>query len=343
MNNTSVAYTSLENATDSSMIVLSKAEGIALCSVFILESVFIVVGNLLTIVLFTVNKTLRKKSLFLVINMSFADLMLGTVSLPIYIYNIGAIYNLWPGRYPPSLSIFYMSVNILFPQASLISAAFISGERLCAIYWPFKHRTLSMRAYRIVIFVVWTLALLTAAVFTAFYRFISIKHFAYVWTPYTSILLFIICGCNIGIWRKFQHGSVASQQQNRALQNKRLTKTLLFISVLAWLSWLPLVIVNFLIVVYRVQIPWLFYNLVVVAFYSNSFVNPVVYALRIPEFKPALALYCLGREAAINGEGGERRNNATAAVTPATQLRTLRTDPSHSNLAFEQEVMDTKL
>ena len=34
----------------------------------------IVVGNLLTIVLFVVNKELRKKSLFLVINMAFTDL-----------------------------------------------------------------------------------------------------------------------------------------------------------------------------------------------------------------------------------------------------------------------------
>ena len=69
---------------------------------------------------------------------------------------------------------------------------------------------------------------------------------------------------------------------------------------------------------------------------------PVVYALRIPEFKQALTLCCLGREAAVNYEG-ERTNNAAAAMTPATQLRKLRVDPNHINLAFEQEVMDTKL
>ncbi len=89
--------------------------------------------------------------------------------------------------------------------------------------------------------------------------------------------------------------------------------------------------------------PWRYRVVVSILNYSNSFVNPIVYALRIPEFKQALVLCCLGREAAINGEGDERRNNATAAVTPATQLRILRTDPSHINLAFEQEVMDTKL
>ncbi len=343
MNNTSVASTSLQNATDSAPTAPSTAEGIALCSVFILASVFIVVGSLLTIVLFAANKTLRKKSLFLVINMAFADLMLGTVPLPIYIYSVGAYYQLWTGGSMMSLYIFFMSVDTVFSQASLISAAFISGERFYAIYWPFKHRTLSKRAYRIVIFVVWTLALLNAAVWTALDRYTSPKHAVYAWIPYILTLLIIVCGCNIGILRKFQHESVASQQRNRTSQSKRLTKTLLFVSVLALLSWLPLVIMTFLITVYHIQIPQTFYYMVNVVNYSNSFVNPMVYALRIPEFKPGLALYCLGREGAINGEGGERRNNATAAVTPVTQLRTLRTHPSNSNLAFEQEVMDTKL
>ncbi len=151
-----------------------------------------------------------------------------------------------------------------------------------------------MRAYRIVIFVVWTLALLISAILTALGRFISYKHAFFAWLPYTFILILIVCGCNIGIWRKFRHGSFASQQHNRALQNKRLTKTLLFVSVLALLSWLPLVIMNFLIFVYHVQIPWRFYLLVNFVNYSNSVVNPIAYAVRIPEFKQALALCCLG-------------------------------------------------
>ena len=92
MNNTSV---NMENASEAaSMIVRSKAEGIALCSAFILECVFIVVGNLFVIILFVVNKGLRKKSPLLVINMAFADLMLGTLALPIYICRIGTVYKL---------------------------------------------------------------------------------------------------------------------------------------------------------------------------------------------------------------------------------------------------------
>ncbi len=138
MCNISAANSSLKN--ESALIIPSKAEGIAWCSAFVLTSIFIVTGNLLTIILFAVSKTLRKKSLFLVINMAFADLVLGAVSLPIYIYEVGARFHLWTGglsRYK-YLSIFHLIVDTIFFIASLISAAFISGERFYAIYWPFK-------------------------------------------------------------------------------------------------------------------------------------------------------------------------------------------------------------
>ena len=48
----------------------SKFEGIAWCIAFMLEAVYIVLGNFLTLVLFAVNKRIRKSSLFLVININ---------------------------------------------------------------------------------------------------------------------------------------------------------------------------------------------------------------------------------------------------------------------------------
>ncbi len=67
--------------------------------------------------------------------------------------------------------------------------------------------------------------------------------------------------------------------------------------------------------------------------YSNSFVNPFLYALRISEFKQALILCCLRREAAMDDD----------VITPVKQLRTLRVNRSHLQLATKQKVMDTKL
>ena len=86
MNNTSSANVSIDVKPGLSLSALSRPEGIAWCTVFSLFSLFITVGNLLTIVLFAANKRVRKKSLYLVINMALADLLLGAFALPLYIY-----------------------------------------------------------------------------------------------------------------------------------------------------------------------------------------------------------------------------------------------------------------
>ena len=337
------ATNSSENATGSSRIFPSYAEGIALCTAFILTLVFIVVGNLPTLVLFAVNRKLRRKrNLFLVINMAFADLMVGAVILPIYIYALGAVYKFWTGGWSMSLKIFYQLADSFFMLASLNSAASISVERFFAIYWPFKHRTLSKTAYRIVSFMVWTLALVIAAVWTTLGNFISGKDALYVTTPCILILMLIICGCNIGIWIKWQHGRIRPLQgRNRDLQNRRLTNTLMFVSILALVSWLPVIIFNYIIYVYNVQIPLKYYHLVNALSYSSSFANPVVYALRIPEVRGALALCCFRRQTAAPGmKDVKRKYGKTLALT---NLTTLGIETSHGQQAFEEELMDTKL
>ena len=332
---------SLENATGSSILVPSKAEGIVLCGVFILISVFIVAGNLFTIVLFALNKSLRKKSLFLVINMAFADLMLGALSLPGYIFIIGYDYKLWPEASTEFATVNRI-IDTVFSQVALISAAFISAERFYAIYWPFKHRTLSVQTYRIVLGFVWTLAVLISALFNALFNLISFKHTVYVWTPYTLILILVICGCHIGTWRKFRHGRVASQQQSKTLQNKRLTKTLMFVSTLALLSWMPLIVLSCLHAS-AISIPRRYFMIANIQNYSNSFVNPVVYAFKIPEFKQAFLSRCFGRQAALKIDDIKKRNRMAPSSSSETQLRTLRTDPSHLQLSFEHRAIDIKL
>ena len=82
MIHSSAVNKTMENASAFTRSFSSKAEGIALCSAFILSSVLIIAGNFLTLVLFVVTKPLRRKSLFLVMNMAFADLLLGTFSVP---------------------------------------------------------------------------------------------------------------------------------------------------------------------------------------------------------------------------------------------------------------------
>ena len=120
--------------------------------------------------------------------------------------------------------------------------------------------------------------------YTVFTLIEEIKRFFFVF----------ICGLNIGIWRKFQQKTVP-HLQNRALQNQRLTKALMFVSVMTLSSWLPSVAYNLAdFFEYKMSD-----NIFLVSFFmyfSNSFINPVVYALRIPEFKQALNQCCFARK-----------------------------------------------
>ena len=108
--------------------------------------------------------------------------MLGAVSLPLYIYlRIGFWPPLWRKGVLDPLEVFFLWIDLIFLQASLISAVFISCERLYAVYWPLKHLTLSTRAYAIVITLIWTLAFIVSAFFKLVRDFLPTKTGVYLY------------------------------------------------------------------------------------------------------------------------------------------------------------------
>ena len=136
MENNSVTRSSTNTSTSPTMTdTPSKAQGIAVVTAFMFESAIIVMGNVLAIILFAGEKKLRKKSLFLVMNMAVADVMLGAVSLPLYVYLlVGGFYLLWTAKTNTPMFYSFHFLNATFSQSSLISAAFISCERFYAVY-----------------------------------------------------------------------------------------------------------------------------------------------------------------------------------------------------------------
>ena len=206
----------------------SSVEVIAWSCAVTTEAVVIVVGNLLTIILFALNKKLRsKKSLYLVLNMAFADLFLGGVCLPMYVYFLahGQV------KFDEKTPTFFTIVFYVFAQASFITAALISCERFYAIYWPLKHRkTLSTRAYRFVSLTVWTLSIL-GSLFTVFLlQFLTWVALNSLQCSFFVSVLLIISGLNFGVWRKVQQQPV-SHHQNRALQRRSTLNEDLVISI----------------------------------------------------------------------------------------------------------------
>ena len=236
-----------------------------------------------------------------------------------------------------------MENDDMFLLGSCISAASISCERFYAVFWPFKHHSLSTRTYRITIFLLWSSAVLLSTSMTLLNVSSSFEASLYVFIPVVLGLTITISICNTAIWRNFQNESVVSQHRNGASRNRRLTKTVLLVSILALLSWLPISILNVLIHITKISIPWKFYYVMNILNYSNSFVNPIVYVLRIPEFQQALRSCCTKRRPAIKMVKTERQNQKGTPRTPEIELRMLRNDPNRLQVDVEQEDMETKL
>ena len=338
MKNTSATTDSHVESPLQTEEALSQAQVIAWSCTLTWEAAFITLGNLLTIVIFAFTKKIRvKKSLYLVINMAFADLALGSVCLPISVFIIVTRHQLTIER-----SAFFLKIIIVvFAQVSYITAALISAERFYAIYWPLKHRTLSARAYRLVILTPWILSIL-GSIFTVFLlHFVSVVDLFFGLCLYGLSFVLTICGLNIGIWRKFQQKTLP-HLHNRALQNKRLTKALMFVSLMSLISWLPPIVWNFAdFLKYKMSD-----NIFLVTFFMyffNSLINPVVYALRIPEFKQALNQCCFARKKMRRSQENLKGNEMAADLTLVMHRRTLTTDHNNLQLTFKQEIVDNDL
>ncbi|XP_068712332.1 galanin receptor 2a-like [Montipora foliosa] len=320
----------------------AKAEGLVWCCILALETVLIVVGNLVVVVLFVQYKQLRKKSLFIVINSGFADL-LGGLHVPwdIYLY-LGPQVNLWA---PPSNDDLYIFQNIFFYGfllASIIFAALISGERLHAIRYPLRHRNIEVREYCVVLFTSWALALVISMVFTVLLFISSIKLAFNFLMSFFLMALLIVCCCNISIWRSFKRRNILFPRQEKS---QRLTKTLIIVSLMTACSWFPLIIFTYCVLgrkpvdltTKEFHAYWMVYSLSV----ANSFLNPILYALRIPAFRQVLSSCCLRRHVSVKIQQDRRRNDSKGVAfifTDRFPTLGLCRDP-----AYNKELYDTKL
>ena len=135
------------------------------------------------------------------------------------------------------------------------------------------------------------------------------SHRQFLWQSYCLLCLFVICACYASIIVKICCGA-RPQHHGAARRQRKLTVTLLIMTIVSLLLWLPYAIGTFVFYTTdsirslsytkrtRLNLPFL------LLFYTNSFVNPAIYTIRMPEFRKALLLLFTRRQ----------RQNAAAAV-----------------------------
>ena len=119
---------------------------------FGLLGMLIVLGNVLTIWIF-LKQRLRKRAHFLLISLAVADLLVGVLTVPLYIALSTLLYSGRPHGY--RLWPVYEFTDILTGLTSIYTLAVISLERMYAIGWPLRRRTLNFRVYIFAIAIPW--------------------------------------------------------------------------------------------------------------------------------------------------------------------------------------------
>lgn len=265
-------------------VVLSEKANIAWSTVFAMVAVVIVAGNALTIAAFTTRRLVRKRTLFFLISLAIADVMVGAVAIPLYIFlsvqtdlQKGAVHHL------------FEAVDILSGLASVFTLAMISVERFFAISWPLVHRRLRKRVYFGFIGLGWFSALAISMI-NLLYRYKIAPYVATLDIVLTALLtsFVITCAAYVALWIRvrFRDRNGLGREHD-----KRLAKTLFLVTGVFVLTWLPfqslLYVVHFCL---ACPLPSQnVVNFIKLLQYCNSFMNTVIYSLRMPEFRKAIS------------------------------------------------------
>ena len=263
---------------------MSPSECITWFAVFLTESVAIVIMNFLSIIVFMKNSNLRTRAMYLVINLTVADMFVGVMSFTFASFESAkcAIVNIFLTPKERMILVFLFLWLLL---TSLTSIAVISLDRLHATFRPFRHRFITENVYWVTIFAIWVLPAMVSAfvpLFSAFWNEWQWHYFP-VWQSYSCLCLFIICVSYFSIVVHFLRGAKPQQHGAAANRQRKLSITLFIMTIVSLLMWLPFVIAS----LSHLKSEHLL-NSLGALFYANSFVNVIVYTIRMPEFKKAI-------------------------------------------------------
>ena len=211
------------------------------------ESLIIVIFNLLTIIVFAKQRQLHRRRPYLLIrNLAIIDLLVGGISGPLQIeWNVGDSCDLWMYNRMIDSWFFVLKVSMLhlFSMASLCNLAAISLERMHAIICPSRHLFMKKMVYKVIIAVIWLIAILRECTQIVFIKVITrgrkteiLMSFT-IYIPYYFISLLIICVCYTTIFMKIRYSSPPQPLRSSVIiKERQLTKTLFVVTVTSLLT-----------------------------------------------------------------------------------------------------------
>ncbi|XP_078364481.1 sphingosine 1-phosphate receptor 1-like [Oculina patagonica] len=268
-------------------------EGYFWCSLFILEAIIVVVLNLFTIIVFTKDRKVRKRSTYLLINLSAADMGVGGLVIPTSVFRRGNTFGFWNVEITPAWFISTHGVDTLFFGCSLAFLVSISVERLHATRNPMGHRSMSGLSYKIWMSCIWVASFIytTIVVLFLYYDIIGTQVWYIVASCVFGSLLILSCSyCGIFVTVRCSE-QPQHAHRGQAQKERRFTMTLFIVTLVSLSVWIPYVLFTFLEshLSEKLSAEALLRTRGVceALFFANSFVNPILYTIRMPQFRKA--------------------------------------------------------
>ena len=230
------------------------------------------------------------------VSLAVADILVSVISIPIWIsmllYSSG-------GR---TLQTGYNVVDLFSGTCSIIHLVAISLERFYAVVYPIRHRNTSAKVYYIFLVVVWVIPGVACGFSVELKKMSPEANILFLFIRFFVIPLFIILFTYARIWHTANSRIQPSQETSRSMKRDMRKYGVIIALVVGFflIDWLPFFTVQLLLVFCQKCQPQIFSTdlLLFVKFmhYSNSAVNPIVYAVKIPEFRRAfkqLVGFCL--------------------------------------------------
>ena len=271
---------------------ITEQENRAWCIVYGTESAAIIVGNILIIAAVAITKSLRKKTYLLLISLAVADLLVGFVAIPMFIHLIGGTVTQW-WEVDNHVAHTQRCIEIFASYASIFLLVAIALERLYAAVSPFNHDSLKPVAYYIVITVVWLFAALLAIL-----SYLREQHVGAADNGGVFLFIMIMLALSIVIVVvSYILIAIILMRSRSKLTNdfeRRMAVTLLLLSVVFVATWLPFKVINYISHYEPTSTLGCkndygcFYQAIYATkflHYFNSVVNPIIYALRVKDFK----------------------------------------------------------
>lgn len=289
----------MNNSTSGTSQTISHLWVITWCVTYGIVAATTVTGNALTIAVFSKKKLPRKFGGYFLINLAVADLMVGALALPMYIYIVYA-FTYSPDRNLVTFQQVYTVVDVFTGLASVFTLASIALERLYGVLYPIQYHWTDKKVYFVAIIAVWAISATASIAYILSTRsllyLLPETTFTYYLTVISVLSVLVICaayvvfGLRVHFWNKSKMEMAASKQE------KRLAAALFIVTVVFVLTWTPFHVMNILVnftksFLYKMPVDLVFFGKLL--HYSNSLANPAIYCFKIPEFRFAIRrMFC---------------------------------------------------